>query len=87
MSVNVPIVNDTPYNNIFVKGIAVAGAIYVASIIFKNKKHQSPAMEHNQNKRYKVLSNTRMNNRIKQLNNSVRAVKRPSFHRNSKRIN
>ena len=87
MSLSVPIYNDTPYNNILIKGVAVAGAIYVAGIILKHKKHQSPAMQHNQNKRYKILSDTRMNRRINQLNNSVRPSKRPSFHRNSKRIN
>lgn len=82
------VLNDTPYNNAFTKGICILGVAWVGSIIFRKFDNDTnPSQRHNANKRYKVLQQTKLNQNIEHKNRNAIHRKRPNFKKRHKRFN
>ena len=70
---DVLIVSDTPFRNKFTLFCAGLGALWVGSIIYNRQKNNTPARQHNQNKRYMIKQQTKLNRDITHLNRNIRS--------------
>lgn len=83
-----PVINDTPYNNMFTKLCIAGGALWLASIVFKNKINPSPAQQYSQNKRYMIKQRSKLNRDITHLNrNHIKPPEHPNYFSRHRRFN
>ena len=87
---DIPIVNDTPFNNKFTMLCAGIGIVWIASIVAKKTMLKTPMHEYSQNKRYMIKQQSKLNREITHLNrNNVNpfANKLPNYFGRHKRFN
>ena len=83
---DVVIINDTPMQNSFTKALIGAGALWIGFIAYNKIFNISPAREHDTNKRYQALQETKLNRDLAHMNRALVNVKKPSFFQRHNRF-
>ena len=85
---DVVIIQDTPFNNGFVKVCAIGTAIWIGSILLRKNTSPTPLEQRDRNKRYLVKSQTKINKDITHFNrNNIKPNMMPNFFGRHSRYN